>query len=59
MTRYLFLYEEDGIDRYEFVDANDAVEATVKFYEDHAYSSSQIDFILDNNGNYLYNSEEL
>lgn len=59
MTRYLFLYEEDGYDKYEFVDANDAVEATVKFYEGHAYSSSQIDFILDNNGNYLYNSEEL
>lgn len=59
MTRYLFLYEEDGYDKYEFIDANDAVEATVKFYEDHAYSSSQIDFILDNNGNYLYNSEEL
>lgn len=55
MERYLFLYNGDV---YEFVDANDAVEATVKFYEDHAYSSCQIDFIFDINGNYLYNSED-
>lgn len=56
MERYLFLYDGQYDKTYEFIEAKDAVEATVLFHSLHAYNGCRIYAIFDSSGNYVYNS---